>query len=390
MRNLKLMITSLIVILGMAIYIFTIPTIDEESIVHVTAETGDEELLEDVYFSGYILDFSSFHATSEEVITDQSFSYLEKLDGPYNQTLKRLRRKYPDFIDPLVFPTNNYDYNILNSDTHLISGHFENYEGGYQVNQNTVYLRAMNKETDEVIEDRVEREQYREGDHVYVLGLYEEYPTIKVLYQTELWEDTPGNETSILSIGEYNFETKNYTENTLLEESGGFYSYNLDPYQSQNKEIHLLSNPSSTSQESLFVFNYLDHTLTPLEDSNKHFFVGEDSQLYALEQEDEMYLREYNQTGEEVIFEIALELEVPIDVYTEYPQIVASIQDGKLYIAQSKYAENHGEKALPTPFQVLDVESGENLLTGKIEYDTENVINATSGVIEEIGEVADY
>lgn len=388
MRNLKLMITSLIVILGMAIYIFTIPVIDEENIVHVTAETGDEELLEEVYFNGYISNFSSFHATSEEVITDESFSYLEKLDGPYNQTLKRLRRTYPDFIDPLVFPTHIYDYNILNSDTHLVSGHFENHDGGYQVNQSAVYLRTMNKETHELIEDRVEREQYKEGDQVVVLGLYEEYPSIKVLYQTEIWEDLPGKETSILSIGEYNFETKTYTENSLLDESGGFYSYNLNPFSSKNKEIHLLANPNTTSAENLFVFNYNDHTLTPLDDSNKHYFVGEDSQLYALEQEEEMYLREYNQTGEEVIFETVLDLEVPIDIYTEYPQVVASIQDGKLYVAQSKYAENHGEKALPTPFQILNAESGESLLTGEIEYDTENVINATDGVIEEIGKVA--
>src|SRR5699024_8204615 len=183
MRKTKLVISSLIALVGIFIYFISVPSVDEEALIHLTVEAGNEELLDDIYFNGYLYDYGSFRVNDKEgVNTNENLSYLEKLDATENQSLNILLEKYPDLIHEIIYDSQLADYYLLNSKDQLISGYFKMNDVNYYVDYSTVYLSTLNKETNEMIEDTIQRESELDSDNISIIGMYEEYPVVKILY----------------------------------------------------------------------------------------------------------------------------------------------------------------------------------------------------------------
>src|SRR5699024_3685988 len=299
MHKKKLIISSLIAVFGIIIYFVSIPTINKDDLVKLTVEAGDENLLDDVYFNGYLYDFSLFHWDSHEGVTaNETLPYLEGLDAAEDQSLRILQKDYPDFINPLLYDTNINLYYVLNSGNRLLSGYFENYEDNYYVDASTVHLNILNKETNEEISEKVERENYPEGDQVDIVGLYEEYPVIKILYTTTSWNSEYSVEKSNLSVGEYNLETKNYKETSLLNDNGNIYDYNSNFYKAKNNKNQIINyypyniydKPEETNRSNgptSYLYHYVEDTFIPLKDSMAKYLNRNDNQVFSLTNEGE-------------------------------------------------------------------------------------------------------
>src|SRR5699024_11175310 len=371
MHKKKLIISSLIAVFGIIIYFVSIPTINKDDLVKLTVEAGDEKLLDDVYFNGYLYDYSLFHWDSHEGVTaNETLPYLEGLDAAEDQSLRILQKDYPDFINPLLYDTNINQFYVLNSGNRLLSGYFENYEDDYFVDASTVHLNILNKETNEEISEKVERENYPEGDQADIVGLYEEYPVVKILYTTTSWNPEYSVEISKLSFGEYNLETNNYKETSLLNENGDFYDYISNFYKAKNNKIQIINySPyvvydeheeiNDSNGATSYLYNFVEDTFTPLKDSMAKYFIGNDNQVFSLTNEgEELILRQYNQTGEKVEQETVLDNEFPISLYEEDQYPIVEVINDRLFIAQSATDEISDQKILPTDLQVFDLHSG--------------------------------
>jgi len=399
MRNTKLIISSLIAVVGIIIYFVTIPTIDEEDLVHLTVEAGNEELLDDIYFNGYLYDYGSFRVNDKEgVNTNENLSYLEKLDATENQSLNILLEKYPDLMHEIIYDSQLADYYLLNSKDQLISGYFKMNDVNYYVDYSTVYLSTLNKETNEMIEDTIQRESELDSDNISIIGMYEEYPVVKILYSISTWASESNGEKSKLTIGEYNFETKTYSEDSLLNEEGSFYEHNSNSYNVKNNKIQIIDYSGNEYEENeipseptVYIYNFVEDTLSPFETTATNSFIGNQDQLYTLENEGEkIFLRHYDQTGEEIQNEVLLENEFPLNLYEGERILLSEIINNQLFIVQSAVDEISGQEVLPTDLQVFDLHSGESLLTGKIEYDKDSKVNATEGYIYSINQKSNF
>ena len=383
----------------MVIYFVTVPKVNEEALVQLTVEAGNEELLEDIYFSGYLYDYGTFYVNDKEgVTTNESLSYLEKLDALGDPSLDILQEKYPEMISELNYNNRISHFYILNSKEELVTGHFKISNSNYYIDSSTVYLSTLNKETNEIIEDTVKRENYPDGDHINIVGMYEEYPVVKILYSVSTWNVDHSGEKSSLTVGEYNFETKDYSENSLLNEDGSLYEYASTAYNAKNNEMQIIhhygndtyENTNTPSEPSAYVYNFVEDTLSPLETTTANYFIGNNNELYTLENEGEdIFLRQYDQTEQEIENEVALETEFPLHLYSEYP-LLTEVIDDQLFVVQSAADEMSGQGALPTDFQVFDMHSGENLLTGKIAYNTDSEVNITEATILSLFQKSDF
>lgn len=76
MRYLKLSISLILSVIGLAVYFITIPRVDEDELVHLTVQAGDEAILEDYSFDGYIYDYSSFMLTGEDILVPENLPFL--------------------------------------------------------------------------------------------------------------------------------------------------------------------------------------------------------------------------------------------------------------------------------------------------------------------------
>lgn len=399
MRNTKLIISSFIALVGVVIYFVTVPKVNEEALVQLTVEAGNEELLEDIYFNGHLYDYGSFGVNEKEgVATIESLPYLEKLDALEDPSLNILQKKYPEFINELNYNNRISHFYILNSEDELISGHFQLNDSEYYVDTSTVYLSALDKETNEVTEDIVKREKDFNGDYINIIGMYEEYPVVKILYSTSTWTpDRPG-EKSNLSVGEYNFETKNYSEHSLLSKDGGFYEYGSSSYIAKNNEIQIIQHygnevyeTTASNETGTYVYSFVEDTLSPLDPTTTNYFIGNSNQLYTLEYEgEEVLLKQYDQTGQELKTEVVLDPESPLHLNGEYPELLAEIIDDQLFVIQNAVAEIDNQGVKPTDFQVFDLYSGESLLTGKINYNKNSEVTITEAAILSLAQKNDF
>lgn len=392
MRHKNLIISSLLALVGIFAYFISIPNVDEDSLVKVKVEAGDETLLNDLYFNGSIYDYGSFQINKDGIETREQLSYLEKLDTPSNPTLSIFQQQYPEFMNGFLHGSSIADFYLLNSGGHLISGDFRFGENSYYIDYSTVYFSAIDKETNKLVADKVNRGKVKEGDHISVIGMYEEYPVIKAIYHTDIWTQNTNEDTSILTIAEYNFETKTYTEETIENMEGDFYAYSFNPHGADNNQLQIITHNSlkngGVNTPSYYVYNYADNTFTPLEESNRHYFV-ENGQLYSLEGDGQKYvLKTYNQKGDKVVQETNLDVEIPLMLMTDYPLLNTEIIDNRLYIVQSQLTDSAID-VQPTPFQVLNIESGESLLMGEIQFNPESKVNATEVIIDEIGNISE-
>lgn len=399
MRNTKLIISTLIAVVGIIIYFVSVPTVNEKALVHLTVEAGDEELLDNVYFNGYLYNYGSFRVNEQNgVHTNESLSYLEKLDATEDQSLNTLLEKYPDFVRDIAYNPYLYNYYLLNNKEQLILGSFIQDDSDYSINDSTLCLKTLNKETNEIVEDTVQRESELNSDSINIISMYEEYPVIKILYNLSTWPSETTGEKSKLTIGEYNFETKAYSEETLLSEEGSFYDANSNLYNAKNNKLQIIYRFGSESEEfedsaepTAYIYNFIEGTLSPFETTATSSFVGNQDQVYTLENEGEqVLLRHYNQTGQEIENEVILENSFPLNLYGDETVLLAEVINDQLFIVQSAVEELHEQDISPTDLQIFDLHSGESLLTGKIEYDTEHEVNAIEGQIYSIDQLSAF
>ena len=103
-----------------------------------------------------------------------------------------------------------------------------------------------------------------------------------------------------------------------------------------------------------------------------------------------MLLREHDQTEQKIINEIPLEFDFSLNLQEEYPTFLTEVVNDQLFVIQNEADKNNGMSLLSSNFQVFDIHSGESLLTGKIDYDTESEVNATEATINLVGSMSDF
>lgn len=399
MRNKKLLTSFIIAFAGIIIYFLTIPTIDEEALVDLTVRAGDKGVLENIYFNGHLNDYSSFHINEEGVDTTKNLSYLKQEDVPNNPALAQLQNEYPEFTNHLLYSNTAWEHNILDSTKYLVGSYFEYDAQNNYFDTANLQLKAFNKETDTLIQEEVKRENYPEKGRAEILGMHEAYPVINILYSTSVHSGKNISEdSSILSMGEYNMETKTYSEHDILSEDGYFYCYTTQSPVSSNNGLQIIdhiqyeNNGSEIGEQNWLVYNFEEATITLLDAADAYPMTTQSGQLFTLEHiEGETVLRHYNQNGEEILSEVSLDLQIPINFTDGYPTVMQII-DNKLYLVQSavaSYGDLVSEGVASTPLQVFDIESGETLLLGEFNFDTKNEVHAREGVIQGIGKNSD-
>src|SRR5699024_7950596 len=189
-----------------------------------------------------------------------------------------------------------------------------------------IYLNALNKETKETVEDTIQRESDPASDSVNIIGMHEEYPVVKILYSTSTWTTDSIGKKSNLSVGEYNFETKTYSEESLLNEEGSFYAYNSDPYNIKNNKVQIIRHDGNEDHSTTYIYNCIQDALYPFQPTATNCFVGNKGQLYTLDNEgEEILLRQYDQTCQQSENEVDLENELPLNFYEEEAIILSEV-----------------------------------------------------------------
>lgn len=390
MRKVNLIVSVLIGLIGTIVYFVTIPTVDEEALVNVVIEAGDEKVLEDIYFNGYLYDYSDFQVTQEGVHTTKGLSYLENLDAPVNMDLQRLQKEYPEFINQMVYNNNYYSNNLVYSENYLVTAHFEITEGNYRIETENLHLSLYEKETEEIHSTIINRSNEMQEDSIDVIGIYEDYPTIKLLLSANNWPNNYEEGTSRVLLGEYNFETKVYNEKKLIEKEGSFFADYVSPNQKA-----VLFNHYSESEEGNYLLDYDSGVLTSLETEGKVLLLDEESNLFALaDNEGQSVLQTYDMLdggGLEAVQEVALATAFDLTLnQEEFALIEAKLIGDYLYVIQNQENFESDGKVLPASIQVFDRTTGENVMSGSIRFDEKYEVQVRSGFIDSIGQLSAY
>lgn len=389
MKKIRLVLATVIGFIGLFIYFMTMTSIDEDTLVDIRVQAGDKDIFEDVYLSGYLYDFDNFQIADNEVMTLHNLSYLERLDAHYFIDMYLMQQEYPEFMDILMYEQMNHDYLLLESSDYLMSGSFQysdDYE--FQIDGSELTLTMLDKETEEITEEVLERPDGAIGDQMSVIGLYEAYPNIHILYNISNWEDSHmGYETSTLSYGVYNIETKNYSEKTIINEEGSFYDGQSISSILPNKQLMLFEYyGGDTLADTKYLFNFADGSFKELDDSLGNIYINNQDDIFELVSSDgATVLRQYNDTFDEIVNEVTLATDKPINILTDISPVGFYVIDEKVYIFENQYAEESNKPVEPTLFQVFDLNTGENLSSGEIHYDTNFEVNAREGSINYIG-----
>lgn len=393
MRKINLLIASAIGIIGLLVYFLSMPTLNEDALVDIQVEAGDEKLLEDLYFSGDIYDFTSYYTVNGETTTYKGLSYLEQLDTPYSTELMFLQKKYPEFMNKLLYGNGFFDYTLLNNADHLVTTGFTMKENGFDLDPSVVLMNVLNKETGKIEEETINRDNYPTGDWYTILAAYDEYPVFKFLYKTETWTDEVTGSESTLTLGEYNIETKNYSEKQLTNEITDFYVY---PIHSQpGEKISLISSIDNQTGAGTVthLLNFEDGSLHPIRQTDGIYLAGDNGNLYALENdEDTLFLRQYDYSNEEMLSEVELDTDLKLDLNPEFPLFFTELRDGKLYIIQNQPNDSMLEENIqPSLIEIFDSKTGESLLSGVVEYNSDGeVLGIVEGTINQIGYTSDF
>lgn len=392
MRHIKLLAASLIGLVGIVIYFITIPNSHDETTVDMTVFAGDEDLLDEMYFTAHDYNLSEIYVEDEEVLNLKELSYLERIDAPLSIQKYLIQQNYPELIDPLIYDYSINSYKILNAADYLATAHLEFHDENYDLNQENIYLTILNKDTREIEEDVIEREHAPEGDYVDLIGLHIEYPKVQLVYATNTFDEQTMQEASTVSVGEYNIETKNYSENRVLNEGGYFTSHRdyAEFLTNETKQL-FIEYGSAEGGEDQYMYDYLENELIPLESENQHYVIGRDSQLYALEHsENETVLKHYEENGQEVLEEVPLENQIPLMNLGPTSSHTIEIIEDKLYVAEKYFGEDDQAVEGPVDFQVFDVETGVRLLNSEISLKTETTHTTDQAFIDTVGLISDF
>lgn len=385
MRYLKLSISLILSVIGLVVYFVTIPRIDEDELVHLTALAGDESILDDYYFNGYISNYSSFAITDEDILVPGNLPFLERLDASDDMDIMILREDYPNFVDTLTYNTNTHSYLISSDDDYLASAHFEYQSGMYAEIYSKLLLRTLNKETNEIVEDKIPRNQ---GSNVYytsIIGIYENYPEISVLLDTRMGGpmDDYASDTGEISLVSYNFETKNLLEEVLVKTP----SYLDTSYYSSvhyNTALQVFySIDYETEAPITYIMNYGTGEMTRRDVSGERLIVSDDSRLYNVVGNTLIEMNEAGDVLNDVEFSTDFKELKPVDFEMSYLHII----DDQLFVLdnnQSAEPEEEDAEIKPTNLVVYDISTGEILVEALFTYDEAHNIESQNAYVDMI------
>ena len=387
MRYLKLSISLILSVIGLAVYFITIPRVDEDELVHLTVQAGDEAILEDYSFDGYIYDYSSFMLTGEDILVPENLPFLQRLDAIGDMEVMLLKEDYPDFINVLTYSPDIYSYLISAGEAYLSSAHFEYQSGTYSEIYSALNIRALNKETNEIEEDVVTREI---GSNIYyasIVGIYENYPVVDVLVDTRIGDYNQNNtEKSELSLISYNFETKNMTETVLLDTSGYIEPLRYTSVYTNEAIIPYFTFDSETNEEKSYLVNFEKDTMDQLEGPRKNLIVSDENRLYAIE---DATLVGYDDISAEKISEVVLSTDFAEKKNIDFSMNELFIMDGKLFAVnnQEMNVEPERDNIRPTDLVVYDIVTGEILVEAQFTFDGTEQVGAWAARIDLIKKI---
>lgn len=393
MRYIKLILSILIGFIGTIVYFVTIPTIDEETMIQATVEAGDENLLDDIYFYGYMMNYSSFLFNQEDTIIYDELPYLEQLDLSEPAEVTLLQREYPDFMNDFLYDVNFATSGMTTNEDYLALGYFEFLDNSYDVNFNQMKVQVLDKESGKVSLDTIQRDNFPTGDTIEFLAAYQEYPRVKFLVRTIDWDTRTGEQDGQLSFIEYNIETKDYSEEKIAQIDGYYYNAFGREVISPNKSLQTFTISPDYVETSTYLFNFEDDSLTEIGTDTDHFVTSQDNKLYSLTNENgEVLLNLYDERTIEIVEQTQLAFEETIDFAMESPYVFSDIADGKLYIMYNRITtgEEITEEIPPSTLYVFDIETGELLLESDFHFDVENQSLANEVLIDSFGLLSDF
>lgn len=399
MRYKNLLISSVIGLIGMILYFVTIPTIDQDQMVQLTVEAGDEALLDDLIIGGYLYTYSSFLYTKDGVSIYEETPYLEKLDLADDIHTATLQATYPDFANDFIFDYSTYTEGLLTSDDYLISAQFK-LGHQYSPNLDKLNVKILDKNTNTVKEEVISRSNFPTGSVVEFMGMYQEYPKLKFLLNTYSWENSADGFTSHLSILEYNVETKVVSEEIIHEFVGAYYPYDYS-WVYKNQRLNLLSveenNYVTEGQTLMHLFNFENNSFEPIDGPMvDNLFVSDEGVLYSYDiTNDEMTLTQHDENTFEAVKETTIVTSEDSATISQddYFVSVPMVSDNKFYFAKSEFLDydDLGSQTIkPSHLFIFDIETGEELLYAKVNYDLENYRFSNEASIESIGLLSNY
>lgn len=384
MRYLKTIISLVLSVVGLLIYFITIPRIDGDDLVQLTVLAGDDHSIVDYSFNGYIYNFSSFSLTEDDLLVTGTLPFLEKLDATEDMDLMMLTEDYPDFVYPLMYGPNIQSYAVSSDRDYLTSAHFEYQNSSYSDLYSRLYLRALNKETNEIIEDEIARNA---GSNVYyasIYGVYEKYPEISLLLETRAGgpRDHYDTDNGTYSLVSYNFETKSITEEILLETQDylGTMLYSM-VHKNQSREV-FYSADSITQEPRTYIMNYETGQLTELETAYTGLFVSDDNRLYHIADDT---LVEIDEEGT-VVNEVDLSEDYKELKNIDFESSIHYIYADKLFVLSNDYSDDYDENLpiKPTDLAIFNVSTGDLITEAQFTYGKTNQMGAWNVNIESI------
>lgn len=388
MRYLKLSISFILIAIGLAAYFITVPQIDEDELVNLTVQAGDEAILDNYDFDGYLSHFSSFRLSDDEIVMPTTLSFLERMDASDDVAVMLLQKDHADFTDPLVFGRNIFSYMFSNGKTNLTSAHFSFDDGSYSKLYSSLILRTLDKTSDNIEEELITR---KIGANIYyasIVGIYENYPEIDVLIDTRY--GTPPNEedeTTQLSLLSYNFKTKNMTETVLLETKDYLEPEHYHSVFSNQSLLSFSVFDAETSVKNSYLIDFETDTISLRDDSSKRFIISDDSRLYSIE---ESTLVAYDETLLNGISEVTLSTDFAEKKTINFSTDGLYILDDKLFVVNNKYQDEYAntqtDQMRPTDIVVYDLTTGEILVEAQANFDGIEQVGASAGSIDLIKE----
>lgn len=387
MRYIKILLSLIIGLIGTVLYFVSMPSIDEHKMIDMTVEAGDDSLLEDLYLSGYMTNYSSFILDADGVSIYEELSFLEQLDTMEYAELAMLQQAYPEFMENLLFAMNTYSFGLSTDEEYLVAGSMNQNPDSYLPQFQQLTVQVLNKETGEISEDIIEREDFPTGDSIDFLGVYQDYPTVKLLVNTGTWDRETYEETAKISLIAFNLETKDYSEETISKEEGYMYSYEHGSVSTNRSLVSVAFAPNY--EDTMFhLFDFTNDSFHKLGEVLDHFIISEDNQLYSLTYEaGRPFLNHFNIETMEIMNQTELAHEGSGEIAREFPEGMSFIADDKLYLAESQFATDRNATAdiPPSTLSVFDIETGEQLLQTTIRYDLENQSTTFEAFIENMG-----
>ena len=384
MRYLKTSISLVLSVVGLLIYFITIPRIDGDDLVQLTVLAGDDHSIVDYSFNGYIYNFGSFSLTEDDLLVTGTLPFLEKLDATEDMDLMMLTEDYPDFVYPLMYGPNIQSYAVSSDRDYLTSAHFEYQNSSYSDIYSRLYLRALNKETNEIIEDEITRNA---GSNVYytnIYGVYEKYPEISLLLETRAGgpRDHYDTDNGTYSLVSYNFETKSITEEILLETQDylGTMLYSM-VHKNQSRQV-FYSADSITQEPRTYIMNYETGQLTELETAYTGLFVSDDNRLYHIADDT---LVEIDEEGT-LVNEVYLSEDYKELKNIDFESSIHYIYADKLFVLSNDYSDDYDENLpiKPTDLAIFNVSTGDLITEAQFTYGKTNQMGAWNVNIESI------